>query len=172
MNLEMQQQDEKFIRRCIELSEEALKNRDKPFGSLITENGNIIVEASNDSENRVSNHAEIIALNKAHQMLGTSTLAACTLYSNCEPCPMCSFMIREFKIKRVVFALSSLYMGGYSKWNILEDVELSQFKPFFGNPPEVVPNVLEDEAKRVFDKTPLWMFGSKAKNTEHLKFNL
>ena len=76
---------------------------------------------------------------------------------------MCSFMIREFKIKRVVFALSSPFMGGYSKWNVLEDTELSQFKPFFGEPPEVLPNVLEGEAKKVFDRTPLWMFGSKAK---------
>jgi hypothetical protein len=73
-------------------------------------------------------------------------------------------MIREFKIKKVVFALSSLYMGGYSKWNILEDSELSQFKPYFSEPPEVIPNVLEDEAKKVFDKTPFWMFGSKVKS--------
>lgn len=156
-------QDKKFIKRCIELSEEAVKKGDKPFGCVITKGGKIIVEASNDSENRVNHHAEILAMNKAHDFLKTHNLSACTLYSNCEPCPMCSFMIREFKLKKVIFALPSPFMGGFSRWKILEDKTMAKFKPFFGEPPIVISGVLESEAKKVFDKTPLWMFGSKIK---------
>ena len=80
-----------------------------------------------------------------------------------EPCPMCSFMIREHKIKKVVFALPSPFMGGHSKWNILADTELSHFSPFFASPPKVIGPILEKEAKAIFDKTPLWMFGTHAK---------
>lgn len=71
-------------------------------------------------------------------------------------------MIREHKITMVVFALPSPFMGGYSKWNILEDQELSQLTPFFSHKPEVIGSILEKEAKKVFDKTPWWMFGSDA----------
>lgn len=76
---------------------------------------------------------------------------------------MCSFMIREYKMKRVVFALPSLYVGGYSQWPILQDTELSILKPIFSDPPEILGEFMEKEAKAVMDMTPLWMFGSEAK---------
>ena len=158
-------EDEKFIRHCIALSQHAIDSGDAPFGSVITKNGQIVAEASNEAVSQVSNHAEILVLHKAAEALGTHDLFGCTLYSNCEPCPMCSFMIREYKIERVVFALPSPFMGGYTKWNILEDPELAKFPPFFSEQPEVVGSVLESEAKAVFDKTPLWMFGTNARNT-------
>lgn len=170
----IEEQDKKFIRRCIELSEEALATCDAPFGSLVSRGGEVVAEAANNARNKITDHAEIMVLNQAHKALGTSDLSGCTLYTNCEPCPMCSFMIREFKISRVVFALPSPYVGGYSKWTILQDKEIEQFAPFFKEPPEVRVGVLEPEAKAVFDKTPMWMFGSgarsdkKARNEEYL----
>lgn len=158
-----QETDGKFIRECIKLSEESLKKGDAPFGALIVKDGKIIATATNDSKNKIYDHAEVAALDRAKKILGATELSSCTLYSNCEPCPMCSFMAREYQVDRVVFALPSPFMGGYTKWNILDDDELTEFKPFFGKPPEVVSGILEDEAKKVFDQTPLWMFGSNPK---------
>jgi tRNA(adenine34) deaminase len=155
--------DERFMLRCIELSQESVDAGDAAFGSLIAMDDKLIAEGLNDYKTKISEHAEIVALNNAHKVLGTSDLSACTLYTSCEPCPMCSFMIREFKIKRVVFALPSLYVGGYSKWPILQDKELSELKPIFSDAPEVIGGFMENEAKIVMDKTPLWMFGTDAK---------
>lgn len=155
--------DEKFMLRCIELSRESVHSGDAAFGSLIAQNEKLIAEGLNNYKTKISEHAEIVALNNAHQVLGTFDLSECTLYTSCEPCPMCSFMIREFKIKRVVFALVSLYVGGYSKWPILQDVELSLLKPIFSDPPEILGGFMEKEAQAVMDMTPLWMFGSNAK---------
>lgn len=76
---------------------------------------------------------------------------------------MCSFMIREYKISRVVFALPSLYMGGYSKWKILQDTDLTKFNLFFGKPPAVIGSFMEDEAKQVTEGTIFWMFGKDPK---------
>lgn len=161
--------DQKMILVCIDLSQQAVDKGDLPFGSVITKNGKIIAQASNDRNNKTNYHAEILALNRAADSLGTADLSGCTLYTNCEPCPMCSFMIREHKIQKVVFALPSPFMGGYSKWDILADTELSHFPPFFASPPEVVGPVLEKEAKAVFDKTPLWMFGTHARDDKRFK---
>ncbi len=146
-------QDKEFIKRCIELSDEALSCGDNPFGSVISRGGDIIAEARNEiSNNDVTMHAEIVAMKKVQKLLGSSDLSDCVIYSNCEPCPMCSFMMRELKFRKVVFALKSPYMGGHSKWNILEDQGLIRFKPVFSNPPEVIAGLLEDEAREIFKK--------------------
>lgn len=157
------EQDAVFMQRCIELSQQSLDHGDAPFGSLITKDNEIIAEGINDSKSRISEHAEVIALHNAHMALNTSDLSGCALYTSCEPCPMCSFMIREYKISRVVYALHSNYMGGHNKWNILEDRELERFPPFFANPPEVISGFLEQEAKEVMRGTPFWMFGANPK---------
>lgn len=151
--------DTHFMQRCIELSQLSLDQGDAPFGSLITRDNKLITEGINAANTKVSEHAEITALHNAHQTLGTSDLSGCTLYTSCEPCPMCSFMIREYKISRVVFALTSLYMGGYSKWKILQDTDLTKFQLFFGAPPEVTGGFMEAEAKQVMEGTIFWMFG-------------
>jgi tRNA(adenine34) deaminase len=153
--------DEKYMRRCIELSQLSLNSGDAAFGSLITIEDQLLVEAANEYKISISKHAEIVVLDRAHQKLGTADLSNCTLYTSCEPCPMCSFMIREYKIKRVVFALHSPLMGGFTKWPILTDNGLSQLTPIFSNPPEIVAGFLEEEAKKVMDQSPLWMFGKK-----------
>jgi tRNA(adenine34) deaminase len=136
--------DKHFMQRCIELSKLSLDQGDAPFGSLITRDNELIAEGINAANTKVSEHAEITALHNAHQVIGSPDLSGCTLYTSCEPCPMCSFMIREYKISRVVFALPSLYMGGYSKWKILQDTDLTKFNLFFGKPPEVIDNFMED----------------------------
>jgi tRNA(adenine34) deaminase len=156
-------QDKHFMQRCIELSQLSIDNGDAPFGSLITRDNELIAEGINAANTKVSEHAEITALHNAHQVIGSSDLSGCTLYTSCEPCPMCSFMIREYKISRVVFALPSLYMGGYSKWKILQDTDLTKFNLFFGKPPEVIGSFMEAEAKQVMEGTIFWMFGKDPK---------
>lgn len=162
----MNNTDEKFILKCIELAQKGLSNGEAPFASLITKNGNIIAESINGSKSKISDHAEILVLDEAHKVLETPDLSSCTLYTICEPCPMCAFMIREYKISRVVFSLFSPFMGGYSKWNILEDNELTKFQDYFAKPPEIVAGILENEAKKIFDQTSLWMFGSNSKKEQ------
>ena len=151
--------DKQFMERCIQLARESWDKGDAPFGSLIAREGKLVAEGLNDAHSRVSEHAEIIALNRAHHINGSSDLSAYTLYTSCEPCPMCSFMIREYKISRVVFALHSHYMGGFSKWKILQDQELERFPPFFKGVPAVVGGFMESEAIKVMNETPFWMFG-------------
>ena len=82
-------------------------------------------------------------------MIGREQLRHCTLYTNIEPCAMCSYCIRESWVGRVVYALGSPVMGGLSKWNILRDQEnvrphAADFRPCSGDrerrPGAVRPN--------------------------------
>ena len=111
-----------------------------PFSCVICQDGEIVVETTNrvvrDAD--VTRHAEIIAISEAQRVLGRKDLSDCTLYSNVEPCPMCSFPIRETRIGRVVYSISSPMMGGLSKWGVLSDREISDVMPqVFGRAPDI-----------------------------------
>ncbi len=141
-----------MMKRCIELSRAAIREGEYPFGSVIAIGSRVVAEAINcaQRERDVSRHAEVIALGQAQKLLTQQELAQATLYSNVEPCAMCSYCIREAWIGRVVYALNSPVMGGVSKWNILRDAGIANRVPVFGPAPEVVIGVLSKEVQQVW----------------------
>jgi tRNA(adenine34) deaminase len=145
--------DDAMMLRCIELSRTAVGKGEYPFGTVIAQDGKIVAEAINRTvrQRDVSRHAEIIALSQAQQTISREQLRHCTLYTNIEPCAMCSYCIREAAVGRVVYALGSPVMGGMSKWNILRDDEMSGRMPqVFGAVPEVVSGVRVHEAQQAW----------------------
>ncbi|HEY1736458.1 MAG TPA: nucleoside deaminase [Methylovirgula sp.] len=145
--------DIKMMARCIELSKSARSLGEFPFAALICKGDEVIVEAVNRvaRERDVTRHAEIVAISEAQKRLGRKNLNGCTIYSTVEPCPMCSFPIRETKIRKVVYAIKSPMMGGHSKFSILNDREISRAMPeVFGDVPEVIDGLLHKEAEKVW----------------------
>ena len=49
-------------------------------------------------------HAEVTAIRKACQTLGRFSLAGGTIYTTCEPCPMCLGAIYWARLDRMVYA--------------------------------------------------------------------
>lgn len=148
-----------MMARCIELSRIAADKGEHPFGTVIALNGEIVAEAINKTvrDSDVTRHAEVLALSKAQQKIGREELRHYTLYTNVEPCAMCSYCIREAWVGRVVYAIASPVMGGLSKWNILRDAGLSERVPqVFGAVPEVVSGFMHPEAQQAWrDWSPL-----------------
>ena len=144
--------DKKHIIRCIELAERSFKKGESPFGSVVVKDGKVISESGNEvfKNKDITKHAEMIAILAAQKKVGKKNLSKCTLYTICEPCPMCSFLLRELKFKKVVYSLESPYMGGHGKWNILKDPYLERLKPVFSKPPIVIKGVMKNKAMGVF----------------------
>lgn len=141
--------DRDLMRRCIALATAATEHGDVPIGCVIAHGADVIAEAGNTMrrDGNSTGHAEINALRSAREKVDRMTLSDCTLYSTVEPCPMCSFVMREAQVGRVVFALGSPVMGGLTKWNVLRDPGLSDTLPeVFGPVPEVVAGLLASEA--------------------------
>src|SRR5262252_8398627 len=156
-------QDSRMMARCLDVAQLGAKRGELPFGALIVSRGQVIAEATNrvSSEGDVTRHAELVALSEAQKVLKRKRLQDCTLYSIVEPCPMCSFPAREARIGRVVFALCSPVMGGYSKWDVLKNEDLSSKLPeVFGPPPEIICGLLAAQAEQVWNHwNPLaWHF--------------
>jgi tRNA(adenine34) deaminase len=145
--------DTEMMRRCIRLSATATEQGEFPFAALISEGDRVVAETTNLVVRRadVTRHAELVAVSQAQEILGRKDLSACTLYSNVEPCAMCSFPIRETRIGRVVYAISSPMMGGFSRWNVLRDTKIADVMPeAFGPVPEVIAGLCRDEAEQVW----------------------
>lgn len=143
--------DIKYLKLLIKKSKELAKTNEPPFTALIIKNDEVISESDNQVtvKSDVTQHAEVCAMKLALTALSKNTLEGCTLYSICEPCPMCSFIIRELHISRVVYSIKSPNMGGHTKWNILED-PLLQLLPKFSATPKVVGNILSEETYDIF----------------------
>lgn len=147
--------DNEMMERCIRLSATATRHRDLPIACIVARGAEVIAEATNQvrREGDVTRHAELVALSKAQEIVKRKDLSGCTLYTTVEPCPMCSFPIRETRISRVVYAISSPIMGGVSRWNILRDPALSKVMPeAFGSVPEVIGGLMSREAVQVWWK--------------------
>lgn len=96
-----------FMRRAIELSHKAMdEGTGPPFGAVIVRDGQVVAEASNNSftTNDPTAHAEIVAIRRACQAVGSRFLKGCVIYSSSEPCPMCLGAIHWAGISRVHYA--------------------------------------------------------------------
>jgi tRNA(adenine34) deaminase len=145
--------DLEMMTRCIALSKTAGQEGEFPFACVIAKDGKVVVETTNRvaRDGDVTRHAEIVAVGMAQKALGTKDLSGCTLYTNVEPCAMCSFPIRETRISRVVYSIGSPLMGGDSKWDVLADTELAKVMPeAFAEPPEVVRGLMRREAEKAW----------------------
>ena len=84
--------DEHFMRMAIALAtENAVSGRGGPFGAVIVREGAVLATGVNQvtATNDPTAHAEISAIRNACRELGAFELTGATLYSSCEPCPMC-----------------------------------------------------------------------------------
>lgn len=82
-------------------------NEGGPFGAVIVDKvGNIIAKGNNMvlANNDPTAHAEVTVIREACKKLGTYDLSGCTLYTSCEPCPMCLSAIIWANIKEVYYA--------------------------------------------------------------------
>lgn len=120
--------DKKFLRRAVEIAGSGIENGGGPFGAVITRDGKIISEAFNMVvlSNDPTAHAEILAIRQAAKVLRSHDLDKCTLYTSCEPCPMCLGAIYWAGIKKVVYACDRVDAeeAGFSDKLIYEEIML------------------------------------------------
>lgn len=100
--------DTEFMGLALAQSELAAARGQAPFGAVVVdEHGQVVGEGHNQvrADRDPTAHGEMTALRAAWKRLGSAAaLKRCTLYTSCEPCLMCSTVIAQFGIPRVVIA--------------------------------------------------------------------
>ena len=103
----MSEAEEQFMRRAIELAREGMDGgKGGPFGCVVVKDGAIIAEGNNrvTSTNDPTAHAEVVAIRAACTALNAFQLDDCSIYTSCEPCPMCLGAIYWARPANVYFA--------------------------------------------------------------------
>ncbi len=95
-----------FMRRAIELSAQSGQSDEGPFGAVVVKDGRIIGEGVNRvvPSGDPTAHAEVVAIRAACEALGSHVLDGATLYTSCEPCPMCLGAAWWARVKEIVYA--------------------------------------------------------------------
>ena len=98
-------QQEQFMRRCLELCKTAMDSGEVPVAALVIKDGQIVGQGINrrklDSD--PSAHAEIVAMRQAGQTLGVWNLSGCDLIVTLEPCAMCAGAAVNARIGHIYF---------------------------------------------------------------------
>jgi tRNA(adenine34) deaminase len=111
------QRDTQFMEMALRQAEAAVRAGQAPFGAVVVDRDGTVI---GEGYNRVrvdldpTAHGEIVAIRAAWRRVGDwPMLAGGTLYTTCEPCLLCSFVIARMALKRVVFAARATDMPGY-----------------------------------------------------------
>ncbi len=103
--MEITEQDKEFMRQAIRLADESVHRGGGPFGAVIVKDGEVIAGRSNSVTIDLdpTAHAEVNTIREACRKLGTFDLSGCTIYTSCEPCPMCLGAIYWARIDRIYY---------------------------------------------------------------------
>jgi len=152
-------------------AEIAVSHGQTPFGAAVVDaNGNLVGEGHNRvrAEQDPTAHGEIVAIREAWHRLGAwQKLAGGTVYSSCEPCLLCSFVITQIGFGRVVFAARGTDVPGYKP---LLDADLLKAAAWVNAQPnwpplEVTAEFMRDRALEILGTFP-W---AQAQSRESVK---
>src|SRR6056297_199958 len=155
----MEKKDIKYLEKAIEISIKNIDEGGGPFGAVVVKEDQVIASSGNHvtlSKDPTA-HAEISAIREACKILGTFSLEGCTLYSSCEPCPMCLGAIYWARLDKLVFAASKedAKDAGFDDSFIYEELQAPMGEQKIQTFQELREKALEafDKWKEMEDKT-------------------
>ncbi|HKL47494.1 MAG TPA: nucleoside deaminase [Candidatus Izemoplasmatales bacterium] len=131
-----------FMQEALIEANKALVKNEVPVGCVIVKNNTIIARAHNlkETEQNVTSHAEIKAIEIASKKMSSWRLDGCTMYVNLEPCLMCMGAIVSARFDRLVYGVRD------QKYASLDQI-LTQYLDNFNHHLELTSGILENESK-------------------------
>ena len=136
---------EKFMKEALKEAKKAYDKLEVPVGAVIVKDGKIIARAHNLKETKydTTNHAEILAIQKASKKLKSWRLIDCEMYVTLEPCSMCAGAIINSRIKKVYIGTMDEKTGACgSKLNLLKDYT-------FNHKVEIETGIMQEECEAI-----------------------
>ena len=143
----MQTEQERYMLEALALAREAAAAGEVPVGCVIVREGQVVGRGRNRREEKQStaSHAEMEAIARANETLGTWRLDDCELYVTLEPCPMCAGAILNARIRRVWYGARDAACGACGGVTNL-------FMEAFPNRPALVGGILAEACRGVLSE--------------------
>ena len=146
--------DEDWMRAAIEAARRGIEQGQTPFGAAIVRGDQLVVASHNVvwENTDITAHAEVTAIRVACHSLNAVDLTGCTIFSTCEPCPMCFSACHWARLDRIAYgaAIADAAAAGFNELPV-SNLEL---KRLGRSRVEIVADVLRDECRELFK---LWM---------------
>ncbi|TRZ94276.1 nucleoside deaminase [bacterium] len=148
------------MRLAIEKAKQGIKCGQAPFGACIVKSGEVIASSHNIVWRNcdITAHAEINVIQQACKALKKIDLSGCTIYSTCEPCPMCFSACHWAKVSRIVFGAGIKDARDFG-FNELA-ISCLKMKQLGSSRIKVCAGVLAEENRKLFS---LWQAGSSSR---------
>lgn len=132
---------EQRMKSALIQAQEAERSGEVPVGAIVVYEDEIIAQAHNMTEknNNALNHAEVIAIQKAMNIIGSKYLIGCELYVTLEPCTMCAGAIVLARLEKVIFGAYDSKAGACGSL-----LDIPQH-PLLNHRPMVIGGILEKE---------------------------
>ena len=149
----MSAEHERWMRLAVEEAAKAGAEGNMAVGSLIVHHGEVVARGRNEATSTfdVTAHAETVAIRQLSARLGvvnpslradSGPLKGATLYTTCEPCPMCAWATCIAGLSTIVIGARFADMGvGYGEWAIEKLLAMT------GQPLTVISRVLRSECE-------------------------
>ena len=137
--------EEKYMKEALKEAQKAYEKLEIPVGAVIVKDNKIIARAHNLKETKkdTTNHAEILAIQKASKKLEAWRLNDCEMYVTLEPCSMCAGAIINSRIKKIyIGALDEKTGAAGSVLNLFEDYK-------FNHKVEVEKGILKEKCENI-----------------------
>ena len=133
------------MRIALGLAAAAEESNDVPVGAIIVVGDEIVARAFNEKERTgdPTAHAEMLAIRRAAQRLGTWRLSDATMYCTLEPCPMCAGAMIQARLGRLVFGAFDPKAGAAG--SVLDILDV----PWLNHQVKVKAGVLEAECSQI-----------------------
>ncbi len=144
----IQQRDEMYMKKALDLAEQAGHNGEIPIGALVVSPyGDILGAGHNCVEIKKSQiyHAEVCAIEACSKTSQSWRLDGCTLYVTLEPCMMCISLCALSRIERVVYGAESPLFG----YRLDKEGVLALYTKQIKN---ITGNVLQDDSALILKK--------------------
>lgn len=133
------------MKEALKEAKKAYEKLEVPVGAVIVKDNKIIARAHNLKETKkdTTNHAEILAIQKASKKLEAWRLNDCEMYVTLEPCSMCAGAIINSRIKKIyIGALDEKTGAAGSVLNLFEDYK-------FNHKVEVEKGILKEDCENI-----------------------
>jgi tRNA(adenine34) deaminase len=121
--------DSRFMRAALSEARAAALHDDVPVGALVVDaEGKEIARGHNrrEADGDPVAHAEIVAIRRAAETLGTWRLEGCSLFVTLEPCAMCAGALVNARVERLVYGARDPKAGAVeSLFRIADDPRLN-----------------------------------------------
>ncbi|WP_088188654.1 tRNA adenosine(34) deaminase TadA [Desulfosporosinus sp. FKA] len=142
----MRHQD--WMRLALLQAQMAFEQGEVPIGAVIVQNDTVIAEAHNERELRhdPTAHAEILAIQRAAEALGSWRLSEASLYVTLEPCPMCAGAILQSRLKNLIYG--SMDLKGGAAGSVINVLDFT----LWNHKVDILAGILEDECTDILKR--------------------